>query len=125
MNTLSRRGSVLVHVLMTGVVVAIIASGLMRMTMLRYAAGARAAGGTQARRQADAALNRALTAWNGNNIVCSNVISGYTCSPASTSPPGTCGCTCTPGVTTEATIVVSGGGAPPCSIDINTTDPLP
>jgi Tfp pilus assembly protein PilX len=122
---LSKRGSVLVHVLMTGVVVAIIAAGLMRMTMLRYVASSRAAGGTQARRQADAALNRALTYWNQNNVVCGNSIPGYTCAPFSSTPPGVCNCTCTPSVSGQATIVVTGGGAPPCSITINTVDPMP
>lgn len=118
------RGSVLVHVLMTGVIVAIIAAGLMRMTMLRYIASARATSGVAARRQADAALNRALTYWNSVNIVCS-AVPGYNCAPISGSAPGTCNCTCTPTLGTEATIVVSGGGAPPCNINITTVDPLP
>lgn len=122
---LDRRGSVLVHVLMTGVLVAIIAAGLMRMTMLRYIASARATSGTVARRQADATLNRALTYWNSANVVCSNTIPGYSCSPASISTPGTCSCTCTPSTSGQATIVVSGGGAPPCSINVTTVDPLP
>lgn len=120
---LGKRGSVLVHVLMTGVVVAIIAAGLMRMTMLRYVASTRAAGGAQARRAADSALNRALTYWNSANIVCANNIPGYSCSPASIASPGTCNCTCTSG--SGATIVVSGGGAPPCNVSIVTSDPIP
>lgn len=119
---LGKRGSVLVHVLMTGVVVAIIAAGLMRMTMLRYVASARATGGTQARRHTDAALNRALTYWNQNNIVCGNSIPGYSCAPASVTSPGTCNCTCTSAG--NATIRVTGGGAPPCSIEIE-SPPLP
>ncbi|MDX6770259.1 MAG: hypothetical protein SF051_12060 [Elusimicrobiota bacterium] len=122
--TMNKRGSVLIHVLMTGVVVAVIAAGLMRMTMLRYVASARATGGATARKQADAALNRALTYWNNANIVCS-AVPGYTCSPTYATSPGTCNCTCTPSVTSEATIVVSGGGAPPCNVAITTTDPLP
>ncbi len=117
---LSRNGSVLVHVLMTGVLVAIIAAGLMRMTMLRYIASARATSGTAARRQADATLNRALTYWNSANVVCSNTIPGYTCSPGYTTVPGSCSCTCTPSDVTLATIRVTGGGAPPCNIDVET-----
>lgn len=123
MKRLGRRGSVLIHVLMTGVVVAIIAAGLMRMTMLRYVASTRATGGTQARRSADSALNRALTYWNSVNIVCANNVPGYSCGPASITPPGTCNCTCTSAG--NATIVVSGGGAPPCGVTITTPDPIP
>lgn len=122
---MSRRGSVLIQVLMTGVVVAIIAAGLLRLTMLRYVASARASSSTVARRQADATLNRALSYWNSSNVVCSDNIPGYLCSPAFTAPPGLCRCTCTPAVAGEATIVVSGGGPPPCTIDITTVDPLP
>lgn len=119
---LGRRGSVLIHVLMTGVVVAIIAAGLMRMTMLRYVASSRATGSTAARRQTDSALNRALTYWNMTNIVCGNNIPGYSCSPFSSTAPGTCNCTCTSAGT--ATIRVTGGGPPPCSIEIEST-PMP
>jgi Tfp pilus assembly protein PilX len=119
---MNRRGSVLIHVLMTGVVVAVIAAGLMRMTMLRYVASARATSGGAARKQADAALNRALTSWNTSNIVCS-AVAGYTCSPTYATTPGTCDCTCTPTVATEATIVVTGGGPPPCNVAITSAGP--
>lgn len=123
-----RRGSVLVHVLMTGVVVAVIAAGLMRLTMLRYVASARAAGGAQARRTADAALNKALTYWNATNIVCGNNVPGYSCSPASGASPGLCNCTCTPFTATDATIVVTdpdGTPGPPCNLSVQAPDPMP
>lgn len=124
---MSRRGSILIHVLMTGVVVAVIAAGLMRMTMLRYVASARATSGGAARKQADAALNRALTYWNKDNVVCKNNVPGYACSPASATPPGVCDCVCTPTLATEATIEVTdpdGTPGPPCDISI-TSAPTP
>lgn len=111
-----RRGSVLVHVLVTGVIVCVIAAGLARMLLLRYAAVQRVQEGTAGRKSAEGGLNRLLGVWNRTNIVCSNIAGGgYTCSPASVSSPGTCNCTCTGGAG-DPTVVVSGGGAPPCTV---------
>lgn len=92
----SRRGSVLVHVLITAVIVSFIAVGLAQMLLLRYTATARATAGTGGRKANEGALNRLLMQWNATNTYCS-APSGYVCTgtPGS-SGPANCSCTCTP-----------------------------
>ena len=85
-----RRGSVLIHVLITGLVVAVIAAGVLRMTLQNYAASSRAAMADAARVTADSGLNAMTGAWNAANAVCADG-NGYDCTGAA----GTCGCTCT------------------------------
>lgn len=119
----SKRGSVLVHVLMTGMVVAVIAAGLLRMAMLRYTAGARAASGAAGRAAASASFNQVMTYWNQTNTVCANA-PPYSCSPAASTPPGVCGCVCTAGAGAP-TITVTDRDAtpgPPCNISVQTVD---
>jgi hypothetical protein len=89
---MNSRGSIMAHVLVTGVIVAVIASSLLRMTLLNYTAMARVSSGAQEKKEAEAAFNRVMTAWNAANAVCSNTVSGYSC----TGTAGTCGCVCTP-----------------------------
>lgn len=116
---MNQRGSVILHVLVTGVIVAVIAAGMLRITLMNYIATERASAGQKNRKEADALLNRALTYWNETNTVCSDNIPGLPCSPPSTIPPGTCSCTCG----TTPSIVVTGGGPPPCTINIISSDP--
>jgi Tfp pilus assembly protein PilX len=96
----SRRGSILVHVLLTGIVVALIAATLLRMALLRYQMGARGAAMLVAKRADQSALAEVMTMWNVNNATCSNLPAGqsnYSCVPgAPPTPPGVCGCTCSP-----------------------------
>ena len=121
MIKLNRRGSVLVHVLITGVIVAFIASGLLRMVLMNYIAVDRATKGAQNRKEAEAMLQRALTYWNKNNIVCESTVE-FPCATPSTTSPGTCSCAC-PNATALPRVVVTGGGAPPCTVTIISSDP--
>lgn len=118
---LGRRGSVLVHVLITGVIVAVIAGGLLRMILMNYIAVDRASKGAQNRKEAEAMLQMALTYWNKSNVVCSTTAL-FPCTPNYTTPPGTCNCTC-PSAAALPRVEVTGGGAPPCTINVISSDP--
>ena len=117
----SRRGSVLIHILVTGVIVSIIAAGLLRMTLMSYIAVDRAAKGAQNRKEAEGMLNRAITYWNASGIVCSTD-ANFTCATPSATSPGTCSCAC-PSAVALPRVEVSGGGAPPCTITVISSDP--
>lgn len=116
------KGSVLIHVLVTGIIVAFIAAGLLRMVLMNYIAVDRASKGAQNRKEAEAMLQRALTYWNKSNIVCSSDATYFPCVPASVSVPGTCSCSC-PSAAAVPRVVVTGGAAPPCTITIISSDP--
>lgn len=114
---MNSRGSIMAHVLVTGVIVAVISASLLRMTLLNYTAMSRVASGAQEKKEAEAAFNRVMTAWNAANAVCSNTVPGYAC----TGSAGTCACICTPAdaafPTVTATIVA---GA--CQVSATTVD---
>lgn len=113
----NRRGSVLIHVLITGVIVAFIASGLLNMVMMNYIAVDRATKGAQNRKEAEAMLQRALTYWNKANQVCANIPGGFNC----TGVPGTCSCYCpNAGATPRIWARMVGGS---CAVDLISSDP--
>lgn len=120
MIKINRRGSVLIHVLITGVIVAFIAAGLLRMVLMNYIAVDRATKGAQNRKQAEAMLQRALTYWNKSNSVCSTTPL-FVCSGAGVGA-NTCNCAC-PSAAAVPRVVASGGGAPPCVITVTSSDP--
>lgn len=115
------RGSVLLHVMVTGALVALIAALLLRMSMLRYTMAARGAKALQEKRYDQAALASILSAWNSVNITCANNVPNYTCAPAAGSTPGSCGCTCTPSLANFPTVNTSGTVAQ-CQMNIVSTD---
>lgn len=122
MIKLNRRGSVLVHVLITGVIVAFIAAGMLRMVLMNYIAVDRAAKGAANRKEAEAMLQRAITYWNKSNIVCSSDATYFPCATPSVTSPGTCSCAC-PSAAAVPRVVVTGGGPPPCTITVISSDP--
>ena len=94
---MGKRGTILLHVLVTSVLVAIIAATLLRMTLLRAAATARSAKIVAEKRNDQQMLASILSAWNSANggagQTCANVaIAGY----AYAGVPGSCNCTYTP-----------------------------
>ena len=91
---MNRQGSVILHVLVTGILVALIAALLLRVSFNSYLVTARTNAETVQLRQDSGALAVVIAGWNANNRVCSGGggTSGYTC-PGAT--PGTCACTCT------------------------------
>lgn len=112
------RGSVLIHVLVTGVIVSIITAGVLRMTLMNYIATARATSGASKRKESEALLSRAITYWNQANAVCANIPGGYSC----TGTPGTCACDC-PAVSATAPYIhayMSGGV---CKVNLVSSDP--
>ena len=117
MIKLNRRGSVLVHVLITGVIVAFIAAGLLRMVMMNYIAVDRATKGTANRKESEAMLARAMTYWNQTNQVCSTIPGGFGC----TGIPGTCNCSC-PSAAATPRIYARIVGAK-CAVDLISSDP--
>ena len=94
----TERGSVLVHVLLTGVVVALIAATLLRMSLLRYQMAGRSEKMLKEKRANQGGLASVMSAWNSVNTSCANNVpasSGFTCSgTVAPGPPGVCGCTC-------------------------------
>ena len=121
MIKLNSRGSVLVHVLITGVIVAFIAAGLLRMVLMNYIAVDRATKGAQNRKEAEAMLQRALTYWNQTNSVCSTNATYFPCTGTGVGL-NQCNCAC-PSAAALPRVVVTGGGPPPCTITIISSDP--
>lgn len=119
MIKLNRRGSVLVHVLITGVIVAFIASGLLRMVLMNYIAVDRATKGAQNRKESEAMLNRALTYWNQANQVCANIPGGFSCSGV----PGTCDCTCPAGASAPNPRIIAAMVGGQCGVSLISSDP--
>lgn len=66
MRTSSRRGSVMVHVLVTSVVAMVVAAGLLRLVMMRYVTIQRMQDGGAGTRKAEAAVAAVTRHWNQN-----------------------------------------------------------
>ena len=117
---MNKRGSILLHVLVTGALVALIAATLLRMAMLRYQVTVHATNTTKERRYDEGALNLIIGAWNSVNTACANNVPNYSCLPAAGAPPGNCGCTCTPTAAAPPNYptVTNSGGAVPCTLII-------
>lgn len=120
---MGKRGSVLLHVLMTGALIAIISATILRLAMLRFAVTARATSTTKERRYDEAALAAIVGAWNSVNTACANNVPNYNCLPAAAAPPGNCNCTCSPTQPYFPTVTNSGGG-PPCQLTIGAGNDL-
>jgi hypothetical protein len=121
---MGRRGSVLLHVLVTSALVALIAASLMRLAMLRYQVEHRTINVNAERRYDEAALGMLVSTWNSNNNYCSNA-GVYTCSggAAGTAAPLTnCACTCTTASSGYPPSIVIPGGAPPCQLSLTSTN---
>lgn len=129
------RGSVLLHVLVTGVLVALIAASLLRLAMLRYQLSARTLQVTKARRFSEAGLALVVSNWNFAGAACANNVPGYDCGGSvNPPPPGTCGCTCVPTDTSAhlptiytcpadgGSCAVSRGGPSPCQLAADSGD---
>lgn len=97
---MKKKGSVLVQVLMTAVIVAIIAAGLMQMLTQRATIVKRAADSASARKKAEGALALITTRWNQVGQVCAGGVPNYN----TIGSPGICSCTYTPLVSTDPTV---------------------
>lgn len=108
------KGSVMVHVLITSVVVSLIAAGLMRMSLARATATSRANEGAATKKKAETAFNKILPYWAKNGLCSTGIPGGWSCSGAAV---GNCGCTCTNAVTNQPEITTSGTAAS-CKLEI-------
>lgn len=116
---MNRRGSVLIHVLITGIIVAFIAAGLLRMVLMNYIAIDRAGKGSTNRKEAEAMLSQVISHWSQFGV-CTN-FGAYTCNVAA-SP---CLCTGSPGggSLTNPTITVAGAAPGPYTIALDSSNP--
>ena len=122
------RGSILLHVMVTGAVMALIAATLLRLTMLRYQVSSRSQKMLQETNLDNSGLAALLGAWNKVNETCATS-AVYTCLPAAAAPPGICGCTCTPtaaGNPPWPTVTTAPSGTPGiCTLTIGAANDLP
>lgn len=120
----SDRGSVLLHVLMTGALLAIIAATILRLAMLRYTITARTTEVNQERRYNETAMSLLTTQWNSTGMFCSSVPGYYSCNlfgGAGSAPPLTsCSCSCRPigAVVKTFPYVDNANASPPCQFKI-------
>lgn len=130
---MNRKGSVLLHVLVTSALVALIGASVLRLSMTRSLMAAHAINSNSVERQDESAMNMVFGYWNSVNAVCANpgAANGYTC--AGGGGANKCGCTCTPAGLTPATYptittcALAGGcnAAPPCSVTVvQAVDPI-
>lgn len=117
----NQKGYILIHVLITSVVVAIIAAGLMSVMMLQYQVTSRAEQGSKGRKGAEAGLSRIISSWNADGF-CTDISGAYDCTTGSPSL-ATCTCACDPLGSMPELTVGPAGGPPPCTITL--ASPLP
>ena len=92
----TERGSVLLHVMVTGVLIALIAGSLLRMSLLRYSMGGRGAKVLQEKRDDQGALAGLLAVWNNANKNCPAALpAGYVYT--FNAGAGSCNCVMTTG----------------------------
>lgn len=121
------RGSILLHVMVMGILMALIAATLLRTTLLRSQAAARSTNILQEKRDDHAALAAVTAAWNADRTIqdiCSAAPPGWLgCVNAAVSP-NNCNCTCTrpagPGVDAVTVTASLVGGA--CQLSIASAD---
>lgn len=125
-RTMGKRGSILIHVLVTGVLVALICATLLRMSMLRSQMTARNAAVLQDKRNDQGGLAAVFAAWSTGP--CSVLPAGYKWAVAVAA--GNCGCTLTSialdalGTPTQ-TIYTCPNDGNPCTFSRTSAAPTP
>ena len=107
------------YVLVMAAVVAIIATGILRMVLMSYNLNSRTQASNQGRKSDEAALAKVTSAWtqSGANQYCVNNVPGYGCSG---NVPGSCACTCNcVGGGCPAPTIIGSGAWPNCRLDIS------
>ena len=114
------KGSVLVQVLMTAVIVSIIAAGMMNLMMMRAQAVKRSQEGAAGAGRTNMGLNAIISGWGtAGGVNCSPVV-GFTLNSGSA---GSCNCTYTAQDGSLTTVCAGTGCAPalgtnPCGLSI-------
>jgi hypothetical protein len=116
------KGSVLIQVLLTAVIVSIIAAGMMNLILLRATAIKRSQAGATGLANANSGLDAILATWSTQNTKCFNPVPGYT-GGSSASPPGNCSCTYASQSNGTIITVTSGGVLGTCNLSISS--PMP
>lgn len=109
------RGSVLVQVLITTVVVSTIAAGLMQLALLSYTVTARAAGSAALKKRAESSFNALMVQWNLSGV-CTSLAGEYNCVLAGIN------CTCTP-TGTDSPVVTAQNAGGSWTVSVNVPDP--
>ena len=116
------RGSILLHVLVTSVVVAVISAAIIRLALFRAQMAGRGALVLQEKRDDTGALATVASQWStvqGKQSACSGAPPGWGGCSNAAAPPNNCACTCTgpSGVVVTASLV---GGL--CQLSIASAD---
>jgi hypothetical protein len=123
---MNRKGSVILHVLIIGTVVALIAASMLRMSLVNYLETAHVNAESTQKRGDEGALMRLASMWSLNNTSCASA-AGYTCSggnACSFSNHASCNCTSVvPGNPTPISGVWS-AATNTCNLTITGSDPL-
>ncbi len=105
---MNKRGSILLQVLVTGVILAMISAAILRLTLGSSFLTARVNGEMVQKRADEGGLARLSAYWNANGLCTSNVTIGYSCSGTS----GSCNCVCTPTNMSDPSVNVTWLGPP-------------
>lgn len=119
-----KKGSVLMQVLMTAVVIAVIAAGLAKVILQRTVVAERYTRGAVPHKSAESALNTVMTAWNAANNTCV-AVPGYNRSGVG---PGGCNCKYTATDGSGTTICAGSQCSPaqalnPCTLQVTALQP--
>jgi hypothetical protein len=124
---MGKKGTILLHVMVTSVLVALIAATLLRLSLLRVQAASRGQKILTEKRLDQGALASIVAYWNSVNMTCANNVPNYSCAPAAATIPGSCGCTCTPTVVQNPPLptVTTNGTPASCQLNIGAANDIP
>ncbi len=110
----------MIHVLVSGVIMAFIVSSMMGLMLMHFGLTTRSHNASAVKKDNEGALSRMLINWNETGQVCSwPPAAGFTC----TGTPGTCGCTCSAGNMPTVIARPDPGNANYCRIEISKSIP--
>lgn len=118
----NERGSILLHILVTSVVVSIIAAGIMRLALFRAQMATRGALVLQEKRDDTGALAAVASQWStvpGKQSACSGAPPGWGGCSNAAAYPSNCACTCTGPNGVVVTAALAGGL---CKLSIQSAD---
>ena len=112
--------------MVTSVVCLFISAAILRMALLRYKLNSRVAYINQEKRLDTGALASITSAWAANGVTCYTNTPNYNCAGGSLTPPGVCGCTCSPTVVTSPPlpVVPAAGTAAACQLTIGAANDI-
>lgn len=118
----------MVHVLITGAIMAMLAAGMMSIVLMQYQLIHRTAYGNKGEKYDEMAFSLLLSFWSEQQAVCSdaNLTGTGAISYDCTGTPGVCSCTCsaTPADTFYPTVTAD-DTLGPCLVTASFTQPLP